>query len=130
MNNTLNGTRNKKTSVVATAKNKTSSLKKDVEVFKSKIQSLQEKVILLEEIVNFKKGDVVVWKKGLRNKTHPSDSEPGIIMELLSNPITTTGVESGSPYWNEPLDVIIASLDSDGDLVCFYYDKRRFKLVQ
>ncbi len=37
--------------------------------------------------------------------------------------------DSGSPYYREPLDLVLALLDDNSDLVLYHYDKRRFEPV-
>ncbi|MBP7533152.1 MAG: hypothetical protein KA783_01805 [Chitinophagales bacterium] len=79
---------------------------------------------------NLKKGDIVVWKKGLKNKLRPAQDEPCIVIEVLDTPLHDIAKESGTAYFNEPLDLVIGVLDSDGDFAVFYYDKRRFELYK
>ncbi len=92
------------------------------------LQILEEKAKLLLSKEPFYPGDVVKWKKGLRNKKYPEEVQPAYVIQELVKPMTRTEKIPGSPYFQEPLDLELAILDQDGDLVTFYYDSRRFKL--
>ncbi|QTA86450.1 hypothetical protein [Desulfonema magnum] len=76
---------------------------------------------------NFEVGQIVKWKKGLKNRRLPLENQPVIILELLDEPVFDSEARSGSPYFLEPLDVVLGILDSDGDFIRFYYDRRRFE---
>jgi hypothetical protein len=76
----------------------------------------------------FKKGQLVEWKEGMKNKFRPRLREPAIVMEILKTPESDTERDSGSPYFREPLDMIIGVIEEkDDSLLCFHVDKRRFK---
>ena len=74
-------------------------------------------------------GARVVWKDGLKNKIYPEYGEVVIITRSLAQPIANNERNAGSCYFNEPLDIAIAKLDSDGDLVEHHFDSRRFRLA-
>lgn len=74
---------------------------------------------------NFKEGQLVSWKKGLKNRKYPEYDEPAIVIKALDTPIYSDTSESGSPYFQEPLDIILGVI-VNGDFENFYYDKRRF----
>jgi hypothetical protein len=82
-------------------------------------------------IVNyeFKPGMIVKWKEGLRNKAHPTDNEPVIIMEMLDNPMYDLTIDSSSAYFHEPLDIALGMINDRGELICYYFDSRRFEPV-
>jgi len=95
------------------------------------ISALKQKVsFFLKTSPEFKHGDVVRWKKGLKNKKYPKEGQPCIVIEEMKAPIIQDSRDSGSPYYREPLDLVLALLDDDSDLVIFHYDKRRFELVE
>jgi hypothetical protein len=75
----------------------------------------------------FKPGQLVRWKSGLRNRRRPRYNEPAIVVAVIEAPIITGESDSGSTYFREPLDIVLGLLDSDGDFLCFHYDKRRFE---
>ena len=75
----------------------------------------------------FTAGQLVTWKNGMKNRRSPEYGEPAIVIEVLTSPLINPGDESGTPYFREPLDIIIGTLDPDGDLLCFHYDSRRFE---
>lgn len=79
---------------------------------------------------NFHKGQVVRWKPGLRNKSTPANNEVAIVREVLAIPVFDTCEQAlcaGSPYFGEPLTLVLAILDSDGDFLEYRYDGRRFE---
>jgi len=76
----------------------------------------------------FKAGDLVKWKEGLKNKKRPYPNQPAVVVQLLENPlIDRVGEDAGSPYYREPLDIILGLFDDDDEFLMFYYDKRRFE---
>jgi len=89
----------------------------------------QLNVFLEEPPRPFRPGDIVVWKEGCANRKRPKIDEPGVILEVMPEPIYGKEKSAGSPYFHEPLDIVIGLLDSDGDLVRYCFDKRRFRLA-
>lgn len=77
--------------------------------------------------VDFEAGDFVEWKPGMKNRRHPDYNQPVVVMELLEEPVLDGAKDSGSPYYREPLDVVLGFLDSDGDFISFHFDSRRFQ---
>jgi len=81
---------------------------------------------LLVSHVDYTKGDIVQWKDGLRNRAYPAYGEPVIVISLLESPVFGSD-DSGTPQFREPLDAILGWIDDDGDMICFHYDRRRFR---
>jgi hypothetical protein len=80
----------------------------------------------------FHKGQLVRWKAGLKNRAAPAYNEAVLVREILAAPIFDTCEASscaGSPYFGEPLTLVLALLDHDGDFVELRYDGRRFEPV-
>lgn len=76
----------------------------------------------------FRAGDLVKWKSGLKNKKYPEYGEVAVVIDCLAEPMRDLSEKgSGSPYFNEPLDLVLGLLDADGDFMTFYYDARRFE---
>jgi len=84
---------------------------------------------LTEPETPLRPGDIVMWKQGCQNRKRPKSDEPVVVLEVLPQPLYGDEKSSGSPYFHEPLDVVLGMLDSDGDLVRYMYDKRRFRVV-
>ena len=82
---------------------------------------------LNEEKCAFKPGDIIQWKRNMRNKRHPDYGTPMIVLEVMEPPISNIERESGSAYFREILTIKAGSLDSDADFVVFHYDGRRFE---
>lgn len=76
----------------------------------------------------FKPGDLVTWKAGLRNKMLPDDGQPGIVIEVLAEPVPDAGSDGDSPYFREPLDLAVGVLDPDNDVLVYWFDSRRMRL--
>lgn len=76
----------------------------------------------------FRVGDVVEWKKGLKNVKIPDYGEDAVVMEAFDTPILNPEPSAGSSYFRESLDVKLAVRDCDGELIFFHFDSRRFKL--
>jgi len=77
----------------------------------------------------FRPGDIIKWKEGCSNRKRPKLDEYGVVIEVLPEPLYGKEKSAGSPYFHEPLDLVIGLLDNDGDLVRYCYDKRRFCLA-
>lgn len=78
----------------------------------------------------FHKGQIVRWKPGLRNKATPANNEVAIVREVLETPVFDACEQSlcaGSPYFGEPLTLVLAILDPEGDFLEYRYDGRRFE---
>ncbi len=105
--------------------------KRKIENMPEHLERLRNGRKKFNEKYDFKPGDLVVWKKGMKNKARPAYDEPAIVMEVLKEPLKDGEEQnSGSPYFNEPLDLILGISDEDGDFLIFHYDKRRFEPYQ
>jgi hypothetical protein len=83
----------------------------------------------LDQHHNFVKGQFVVWKPGLKNRKSPEYGEPAIVTAVFPFPAIDRSEEStGSPYFQEPLSIVIG-LHREDDLLEFYVDGRRFEPV-
>jgi len=96
-------------------------------------KALTQKLIHAYELMRtkniFQPKQLVRWKKGLKNKGLPEYDEPAIVWEILTVPRFDEAEAhgAGSPYFHEPLDIVLAMLDEDDDFVLFHYDSRRFE---
>ena len=63
----------------------------------------------LDEHHAFAKGQFVVWKAGLKNKSRPDYGEPAIVTGVIRprSPINPKSPPAGSPYFQEPLTLVI-----------------------
>ncbi len=76
----------------------------------------------------FEKGQLVEWKEGMKNKLRPRLREPAVVMELLESPESDVERDSGTPYFREPLDMVVGVIEkNEENLLCFHVDRRRFK---
>jgi hypothetical protein len=78
----------------------------------------------------FRKGQLVRWKPGLKNRKAPAYNEVVIVRKVLTGPVFDTCEAStcaGSPYFGEPLNLVLGVLDDDGDFLEFHFDGRRFE---
>ena len=81
----------------------------------------------------FSAGQLVQGKRGMKNRRRPLTGQPAIVLEVLPTPVLDTNPADSSaatPYFREPLDLVLGLLDSDGDFLIFYYDSRRFEQFQ
>ncbi len=84
----------------------------------------------LDEVHTFSKNQFVRWKPGLKNRKLPECGEPAIVREVLATPLFDPCEQAscaGSPDFGEPLTLVLAVLDPDGDFLEFRYDGRRFE---
>lgn len=95
------------------------------------IASLRERFEALKRPTRFAPGMAVRWKAGLRNRRWPHYDQPAIVVEVLSEPILDPSEQPGSPYFREPLDLVIGHFvdkgEARGDFLTFYVDGRRFQ---
>ena len=88
---------------------------------------------LLERLENgreraLRPGMLAVWKPGLKNRRFPRYGEPVVVVALLDEPIVNPGDESGSPYFREPLDLLLGVVRGDDrEFLVYHADRRRFQ---
>ena len=74
-------------------------------------------------------GDIIVWRDGMANKTRPLKGELAIVTSVIT-PVMCEGERfNGTPLFREPLDIIVALIDDDGELIEYHFDSRRFRLA-
>jgi len=78
---------------------------------------------------DFRPGQLVCWKAELKNRKYPAYGECGVVVKVLPEPVMDAGNDSGSPYFREPLDIVLGFLDGDGDFITYHFDSRRFAPV-
>lgn len=91
------------------------------------IKKLQGLYALFNKKHDFKIGDIVEYKPGFQTKM---SSGPFVVMEILENPILITEQGPGTPYFREPLDIILGEIAENqfGEvLIAMHYDSRRFQ---
>jgi hypothetical protein len=97
----------------------------------SDIETLIEKVNEFQRKEEIKKGNIVIWKKGLKNKKYPKEGQPAYVLDVQEDSFIAEKDlkrDPGSAYFLEPLNLKLAFIDDDGDLMVFYYDKSRFEV--
>ena len=112
-------------------KDKYYSVERQGEIIQN-LQCLHKKITDSED---FKTGDIVQWKQGMRNKKRPFKHEPAIVVDILDPPIFDENQDSGSTYFREPLNMVIgiADYNEKDDTIClllFHVDKRRFQSLK
>lgn len=95
------------------------------------LQALTDRYTALQQHNDFKPGDLVGWKPGLRNRRFPQQDKPAIVLEIISNPVFDSDAEAGSTYFREPLDVVLGVFldegEHRGDFLRWHFDSRRFR---
>ena len=93
-----------------------------------KTELLKEAFGVFSQENTFNPGDIVVQKRGMALRKQPTQENPGIVVEVLSEPVISCRDESsGSPLYYEPLDIKVARIDDDGDFLIFHHDSRRLE---
>ncbi len=87
---------------------------------------LERRFDLLAIKHDFKAGDLVRWKQGLKNKRSPLYDQPAIVIDVLERPLRDTESDAGSPYFGESLDLVLGVL-VDMEFLMYHFDKRRFE---
>ena len=93
----------------------------------------QHLCVLLERLTNGRERALrprmlATWKPGLKNRRFPRYGEPVVVVTLLDTPIINPGDESGSPYFREPLDLLLGLVRGDDrEFLVYHADRRRFQ---
>lgn len=91
------------------------------------LDNLKEAVRLYLQDQTFSPGDVVSWKRGLRNKAFPHYGRPAVVIRYLNEDETSKpGVFFGIPEGDLD-DILIGFLDGDEDLSITKVDSRRLE---
>lgn len=90
----------------------------------NRLRTLLDSLLEPEE---FRVGDIVVWRNGLKNRAYPDYGVPAIVVEVLNPPLLDPTTDSGSVYFREPLNLRLGIADEGGDFITFLYDGRRFE---
>ncbi|HOB61446.1 MAG TPA: hypothetical protein PKI41_04920 [Candidatus Competibacteraceae bacterium] len=96
-------------------------------------EATQHLCVLLERLNNgreraLRPGMLATWKPGLKNRRFPRYSEPVVVVDLLNTPIVNPDSESGSPYFREPLDLLLGMMRGDDyEFLIYHADRRRFQ---
>jgi len=107
-----------------------------VETSDHSFHDLEAKVNLLlnKQDEEIEEGDLVTWKKGLKNKKYPQEGQSAKVLKVRKGnseySLFNYREDSGSSYFGEPLDLVLALLDEEGDLLVYHYDKRRFRIFE
>lgn len=81
----------------------------------------------LQQRYEFKVGDFVRWKEGLRNRIYPEAGDPAIVCEVLNHPIMDATSDSGDYTFREELNLKLGVMGPEGSLVIWHYDSARFE---
>ncbi len=75
----------------------------------------------------FAAGQLVRWKAGLRNKRLPEYGQLAVVMGMLDETVINATEPADSPYYREPLDLVLGVVEESGDLACYHFDSHRFE---
>jgi hypothetical protein len=89
-------------------------------------QKLIQMLTLLNKDHVFQKGQLVRWKKGLKDRRIPREDEPAIVVRVLDEVIFDEQKESGSPYFKDPLDVVLGVIH-EGQFLMYHYNSHKFE---
>lgn len=90
-------------------------------------QRLRKAWELYQRCYDFKPGDLVRWKPGLKDRKLPLADEPAIVVKRLEQPVFDATVGAGSPYFNIPYDMVLGVFDADGDFMTYHFCSERFE---
>lgn len=75
---------------------------------------------------DFKPGDVVTWKPGLKNALFPDYGEPVVILDVMSGQIDDKS-DPNNQHFREPSDIRIGVYPGENDLEGYWMDSSRFQ---
>lgn len=90
----------------------------------ARLKDLQESFAVKH---TFSVGDIVRWKDGMRNRPAVG---PFVVVEVLDSQRIDGEKNSGRLSFYEQLDVLLGSLDADGDFDVYHYESRRLERVE
>lgn len=80
----------------------------------------------LNEVHEFKVGDLVQWKPGMSHKRLPLVGSPAVVVSLHPGRVDRAE-ETGTQFFEEPLDLTLGVLARGEEFICFAHDSRRFE---
>jgi len=106
------------------------TLDESQEVLHPKIAALRSacKRIHSTDPTQFRPGDLVRWQPGLKYAKWPLYGQTAVVIECLDPPYVGNDRDSGSPYFRDPLSLVLG-LQHEGGFHCWHYDGRRFERV-
>lgn len=93
------------------------------------IEELKEIAARYSNKTEFKIGDVVRWKDGLRDRRYPAYGEPAIVMGLHPGEIDDER-STGTPYYGAPIDLSVGVIDRDGEFGIYRAESQRFEIYE
>lgn len=93
----------------------------------AKAQVLNEYYNSYLRIQKFNSGDLVQWKSGMQIRPMPGSNEPAVVIRQLSEPVFDSTLDASSPYFHEPLDLILGCLGIQGQFLVFHFPSYRFE---
>lgn len=94
-------------------------------------RALSERYEAMQVCHKFKVGDIVTWKPRLSNRRYPKNGMPAVVMEVLETSVFERVRDSGSPYFREPLDVVLGMFAEEEGVpsmfLTWHFDSRRFQ---
>jgi hypothetical protein len=76
----------------------------------------------------FRPGDLVRWQPNMKYVKWPQYGEAAVVVECLDPPVLEVERQSGSPYFRNPMTLILGMHHQNG-FHCWHFDGRRFELV-
>lgn len=77
----------------------------------------------------FAPGMIVRQKPQVLCYSEFGDNDLAIVIEILKEPRFDLNGSAGSPYWNRPLDLVIASIEEGRQFSVYHVDSRGFEPV-
>ena len=71
-------------------------------------------------------GDLVCWKKGLKDRKTPNYDEPAVLVEIIRGQ-REKKEDAGSLYFMSPIEARVGVVDKDGDFITWFVDLNRLE---
>jgi hypothetical protein len=75
---------------------------------------------------SFKKGDLVTWKDGLRDRLHPEPGWPAIVLDIFIDPIIDPVQDTQSPTFRREFD-LLCGVVVGGVMYTYFFESRRMR---
>lgn len=88
---------------------------------------LREVYSVFQKHYDFSSGQLIKWKPQHKNTRRPSYGEPVIVVAVLEQADYDVSEDAGSPYYRQPLNLIVGMIDSSEGFLLYHVDGRRFE---
>lgn len=95
--------------------------------FEAQAKDLTDRFRAMQPEHQFKPGDLVQWRGGLKNCKRPAYGQPAVVLGLLPGAMADESSCSGRGYYGESADLRVGFTDAEGDFMSFGASSQRME---